>query len=159
MLVIKKYAGVANGTDSGSSDPFNVGYQTNGWDKLSTHPLYFTRAGYLWSDEYRDTTTLLDYWSATSRSSSVAYHLYAYSGVLYPALSSNRAYGFSVRCVKSFALDVCYTILCCIISYHTLSYKLILIIYRPPCPPTAPRSGGTFRCRGCSGTPAIRHRN
>ena len=92
---------IANGTDSGSGDIINVGYQTNGWYKLSTHPLYFTRAGYLWSDEYRNTTTGLDYWSATSRSSSNAYYLYADSGGLYPVYRSNRDYGSSVRCVVS----------------------------------------------------------
>ena len=96
---MKAHIGVANGTDSGSGDPINVGYQTNGWNKLSTHPLYFTRAGHLWSDEYGLTTTYPIYWSATSRSSSLAYTLYAHSGALYPANNSNRASGISVRCV------------------------------------------------------------
>ena len=99
--------GVANGTDTGSGDPINVGYQTNGWYKLSTHPLYFTRAGYLWSDEYRSTTTNLLYWSATSRSSSSAYSLYAHSGELYPAFRRNRADGHSVRCVTSY-VPICH---------------------------------------------------
>ena len=98
-LEIIDAAGVADGTDTGSGDIINVGYQTNGWYKLSTHPLYFTRAGHLWSDECRRTTTYLLYWSATSRSSSNAYNLYADSGELYPAYYFDRAYGFSVRCV------------------------------------------------------------
>ena len=98
-LEIIDIAGVANGTDTGSGNPINVGYQTNGWHKLSTHPLYFTRAGYLWSDEYRDTATGLSYWSATSYSSSHAYLLSAGSGGLYPAYYNLRASGFSVRCV------------------------------------------------------------
>ena len=92
-------AGVANGTDSGSGDIINVGYQTNGWNKLSTHPLYFTRAGGLWSADYSRTTTVLLYWSATSYNGSLAYHLSALSGGLYPADRSHRGYGFSVRCV------------------------------------------------------------
>ena len=96
---MKAHIGVADGTDSGSSDPINVGYQTNGWYKLSTHPLYFTRAGALLSDEYRHTTTYLIYWSATSRNSAGAYYLDAYSDGLYPARVNNRAFGFSVRCV------------------------------------------------------------
>ena len=98
---MKAHIGVTNGTDIGSSDPINVGYQTNGWYKLSTHPLYFTRAGRLWSDEYRYTTTYLSYWSATSYNGSDAYSLVALSGILYPAGSDSRAYGFSVRCVVS----------------------------------------------------------
>ena len=91
--------GVADGTDSGSGDIINVGYQTNGWYKLSTHLLYFTRAGYLWSSDYYGTTTNLNYWSATSYDGSHAYNLYAYSGALYPAYRNNRGFGFSVRCV------------------------------------------------------------
>ena len=98
-MINKNTAGVADDTDYGSSDPTNVGYQANGWYKLSTHPLYFTRAGHLWSADYNDTTTSLLYWSATSYSSSSAYSLSAYSGVLYPAGRDDRGYGFSVRCV------------------------------------------------------------
>ena len=92
-------AGVADGTDTGSGDIINVGYQTNGWYKLSTHPLYFTRAGTLWSADYDSTTSALGYWSATSYNGSHAYHLGAYSGGLYPASRNNRGHGFSVRCV------------------------------------------------------------
>ncbi|MBR3253655.1 hypothetical protein IKF86_00195 [Candidatus Saccharibacteria bacterium] len=101
-MINKNVTGVADDTDTGSSDPINVGYQTNGWDKLSTHPLYFTRAGNLWSYEYRYTTTFLGYWSATSYNGSLAYFLLAFSGVLYPANGDNRANGFSVRCVAEF---------------------------------------------------------
>ncbi|MBR3254084.1 hypothetical protein IKF86_02455 [Candidatus Saccharibacteria bacterium] len=98
-MVNKDTAGVANDTDIGSSDPTNVGYQTNGWYKLSTHPLYFTRAGGLGTADYYNTTTHLYYWSATSYDGAGAYYLSANSGGLYPADRSNRAYGFSVRCV------------------------------------------------------------
>ena len=99
IVSMKAHIGVANGTDSGSGDQINVGYQTNGWYKLSTHPLYFTRAGYLWSDEHRLAATNLLYWSATSYVGSNAYDLFAYSSGLYPAGRDNRGYGFSVRCV------------------------------------------------------------
>ena len=101
-MINKDTAGVADGTDYGSSDAINVGYQTNGWYKLSTHPLYFTRAGNLWSTDYYLTTTGLVYWSATSYSSSNAYCLGASSGGLYPADRNHRGYGFSVRCVTSY---------------------------------------------------------
>ena len=91
--------GVANGTDTGSGSAFNVGYQSNGWFKLSTTPLFFTRTGGLWDTDYFNTTTYASYWSATSYSGTHAYHLYAYSGGLYPANASSRGYGFVVRCL------------------------------------------------------------
>ena len=96
---MKARIGVTNGTDTGSGDPINVGYQTNGWYKLSAHPLYFTRAGFLWSDEHRSTTINLYYWSATSYNGSYAYSLNASAGGLYPANRDLRGFGISVRCV------------------------------------------------------------
>ena len=96
---VDKTFGVANGTDTGSGGAINVGYQSNGWFKLSTTPLFFTRTGYLWDTEYRDTTTLALYWSATSYSGTNAYTLLAVPSDLYPAVDFDRGHGFVVRCL------------------------------------------------------------
>ena len=39
------------------------------------------------------------YWSSVGRSSSLAYYLYFSSGYVNPSSSSNRYFGFPVRCV------------------------------------------------------------
>ena len=117
-MVIKNAAGVADGTDYGSSDPINVGYQTNGWYKLSTHPLYFTRTGGLGSADYYNTTTHPYYWSTTSYNGSDTYSLRASSGALYPADRYNRSNGFVVRCVEGFALYIRCIALYCIVPRH-----------------------------------------
>ena len=90
---------IPNGIDLTGSQ--NVGYAPNAFTTImATHPLYFIRSGYLVG------TTLYYfggngyYWSSTVYSSSYAYFLFFYSGVLYPAYRGSRYVGRSLCCLS-----------------------------------------------------------
>ena len=93
-------AGSANGSTSPyGNDGKNVGYATDGFTKLRTSPLWFVRSGNAWSGSLNFQGVRAYYWSGSVFSSTVAYSLDLYSGVIRPANNGNRANGFSVRCV------------------------------------------------------------
>ena len=77
------------------------GDQTGGnADKnLLAAPLYFVRAGGVWSSTLRYAGTLGVYWSSTVYSSSFAHHLYFHSSGVWTAGKLNGYDGWSLRCV------------------------------------------------------------
>ncbi|MBR3385972.1 hypothetical protein IKG68_00130 [Candidatus Saccharibacteria bacterium] len=66
---------------------------------LLAAPLYFVRAGGVWSSTLRYAGTLGVYWSSTVYSSSFAHHLYFHSSGVWTAGKLNGYDGWSLRCV------------------------------------------------------------
>ncbi len=66
---------------------------------LFKQPLYFSRAGYVYSGRLGSSGYGGYVWSSSVFSSSSAYDLYFTSDYVTPQVSLNRLYGFSVRCV------------------------------------------------------------
>lgn len=91
---------IANGNDYGTGDSsINVGFKTDGLNKIESAPLYFARSGYVNGSALYNFSSYGLYWSSTVLSSGGAYYLYYDSGVLYPAYRSSRVSGWSVRCM------------------------------------------------------------
>ena len=90
-------AGIAGGTDlSGST---SVGYGMGGFAKMTALPYAFSRFGNVYSTAMRNVGTYGNWWSSTASSGSNGYYLALNSSALHPARSSDRLYGFSVRCI------------------------------------------------------------
>ena len=90
-------AGIAGGTDtSGGTD---VGYDTDGLMKATSLPYAFSRFGYVTDTRMRSVGGGGVWWSSTASSGSHGYVLSLDGSSLYPAYSSPRLSGFSVRCV------------------------------------------------------------
>ena len=90
-------AGIAGGTDlSGGT---NVGYGTGGFAKITVLPYAFSRFGNVDSTTMYNVGTYGYWWSSTASSGSNGYFLGLHSSALYPARSSSRLHGFSVRCI------------------------------------------------------------
>ena len=90
-------ADIADGTDtSGNTD---VGYGTGGFMKITSLPYAFSRFGYVNGIRMHGVSSGGDWWSSTASSGSYGYHLGLAGSSLYPADSSTRLLGFSVRCV------------------------------------------------------------
>ena len=77
----------------------NNSYVTNSSAKLEAEPLFFARGGYAYGSSLNLTGNLAFYWSSSVNSSNFAYYLYFLAPYVYPADSSNRYNGFSVRCL------------------------------------------------------------
>ena len=71
--------------------------------KIQVFPLSFLRSGgyYWYSGGLNGRGSLGRYWSAASYSDTNSYNLYFSSSSLYPRRTSNKGYGFAVRCVAS----------------------------------------------------------
>ena len=90
-------AGIAAGTDtSGGTD---VGYDTDGFVKITSLPYAISRFGYVYGTRMNNVGGNGNWWSRTASSGSNGYNLNLNGSSLYPANSNNRLYGFSVRCV------------------------------------------------------------
>ena len=90
-------AGIADGTDTSGST--NVGYDTDGFMKITSLPYAFSRFGYVYGTSMRNVGGGGGWWSSTASSGSFGYHLDLAGSSLYPARSNARLDGFSVRCV------------------------------------------------------------
>ena len=98
--------GITNGTDT-ALGPYdestiathNVGYTAGGFNKMTTKPYFFARAGHVHSSTLWVFSTSGYYWSSSAQSGSQAYYLFFHSGALYPANRYSRLSGRSVRCV------------------------------------------------------------
>ena len=77
----------------------SAGYATGGFNKLRSTPYYFVRSGGINGGTLYDPGVNSLYWSSTVSSSTSAYFLFFNSTVIYPARSSDRYNGRSVRCV------------------------------------------------------------
>ena len=75
------------------------GGKTNTGAGLLAAPLYFVRSGYVNNTSIGNFGSSGYYWSSTVNSTTNAYFLYFNSGNVNPANSTNRNYGFSVRCI------------------------------------------------------------
>ena len=90
-------AGIADGTDTSGSTA--VGYDTDGFMKITSLPYAFSRFGDVRGTSMRDVGGSGYWWSSTASSGSDGYNLALNGSALYPAHSFNRLIGFSVRCV------------------------------------------------------------
>ena len=81
---------------------YNITSNTDSTTRITQSPLYFHPSGDVYSGSLRGAGCYGYYWSSTAYSSTInAYYLNFYSGGVSPSLSSNRYYGFSVRCLAS----------------------------------------------------------
>ena len=90
-------ADIADGTDTFGDT--NVGYDTDGFMKATSLPYAFSRFGLVYGTSMRYVGGNGHWWSSTASSGSYGYDLYLHGSSLYPAHSSSRLSGFSVRCV------------------------------------------------------------
>lgn len=77
----------------------NVGFGSNGFNKIGLAPLYFVRSGGLAGSVLGSFGTGGYYWSSTVISPTDAFNLNYRSGELYPAGQDRRYGGRSVRCI------------------------------------------------------------
>ena len=97
--MVEGVAGIANGTDSGSGSVVNVGYKDGGLAKMEGLPYAFGRFGEVSGSRFYDLAGYGSYWSGSTVSSSGAFYLRYNDSGLYPSAQTNRANGWSVRCV------------------------------------------------------------
>ena len=98
--MITSYEGIVGDLHSGCGGSCMVrDYLDGGFNAIRTNPLWLARSGYVYYGSLNDSGISGYYWSSTVRDSGNAYPLYFRSKNVYPAYSSSRAYGSSVRCI------------------------------------------------------------
>ena len=86
-------------TSGNSSSEFQALYNNySSSSTLRSNPVNLTSSGYVYSSS-RGQGSYGYYWSSTVNSDSYAYNLILFTSNVYPANSSNKYYGFSVRCI------------------------------------------------------------
>ena len=88
---------IAGGTDLTGGT--NVGYADGGFSKMTSYPYNFSRFGHVYGSTMGYVGGGGFWWSSTASSGTNGYGLYMHGTELYPAYSTVRLDGFSVRCV------------------------------------------------------------
>ena len=77
----------------------NATWSNNGYSNIQNNPLYIPRSGYFNGGSFGSQSSLGYLWSGSTYSGTLAYLLLYSNSNVYPAYSSNRQYGFPVRCI------------------------------------------------------------
>ena len=88
-----------NGSYTNFTSAAGITNSADGSNKIRSAPYNFPYAGLVNYGSLSSVGSNGYYWSRTAYSSNSAYHLYFDSAYVYPAYSSTRYHGFSVRCV------------------------------------------------------------
>ena len=96
ITMISSYDGILGEYDPG---PAVCEYLEGGFNAIRTNPLWLARSGGIYNGSLSSTGNYGHYWSSTVYSSSYAYPLYFNSNAVYPASSTGRSSGYSVRCI------------------------------------------------------------
>ena len=97
ITMISSYDGILGGYSPYGPTGGYYNYLEGGFNAIRSNPLWLARSGGVSDGSLSDTGYNGGYWSGTV--SGNAYQLNFNSGDVYPAYVSNRAYGYSVRCI------------------------------------------------------------
>ena len=96
---VSTYEGIVQDPSSCGGTCRYRNYQTGGFNKIRTNPLWLVRSGSVDNGSLSYTGNYGYYWSSTVDSSGSAYRLYFGSGNVYPTRVGGRSVGYSIRCV------------------------------------------------------------